>query len=150
MGVYIYEDDTTLESPWRLRWRFEYSNGRPSRYGIWDYSDAKHALGSAFAQPKDNLLYAIIEAENRDRNRVIHAIVCDGPDYCNFAWEATAYVYSIATSNTQLDTVTNGLTLVSRTHRHTFYRNGNFKIIERTDPDTLYHFGTEGMVGILT
>lgn len=147
MGVYLYEMDTHHDAPWRLRWRFEYSNGRPSAYGIWDFSNTKHSSGSAFAQPKDHLLYAIIEAENRNRNKIIHAVVCDGPDYCNFEWQATAFVYTIGSEDTQLETITSGLTLVSRTHRYSFFRSGQFKIHERTDSDTMFHFGAEGMVG---
>jgi hypothetical protein len=73
----------------RLRWRFEYSDGKPPRVGVWDGATTKDADG-AWAVDKTNLAYAIIEAEDRTTFEVRRALVVEGAAYASSQWEAYA------------------------------------------------------------
>ena len=68
-----------------LRWRFDYSDGRPSAVGEWnDTSEGKAAFTS-----KTNLRRAAVEAYDPAACAgVVTAAECDGWDFVNFGWVA--------------------------------------------------------------
>lgn len=71
-----------------LRWAFEYSN-RPRKAGMWGMA-TKNPVDSAWAQPKDGLIYALIEGKDI-KTRLTHRLVeCPGADFRTFQWVATA------------------------------------------------------------
>lgn len=137
-------------SPWHVRWRFEYSDGKPSKYGMWDNGDQSTPWGSASKQSKENLMFAMVEVENRDRNKCLHAVVCSGPDFCNFEWQGTSFVVTTvnkngARSSEATETRIDALVLVTRTQRFKVYRSGVIEVEERTDSDSMFHYGAEGL-----
>lgn len=75
---------------WRLRWRFEYSDGKPTKYGIWNWA-SEHEADQAWQVNKENLLYAMIEGQNpynKGEKKIL--AVCEGSNFVNFQWIATA------------------------------------------------------------
>lgn len=137
------------QGPFRLRWRFEYSDGKPAKYGMWDYGTQESTWGSAHMQSKNNLLFAIIEAENCERNDVQQPVVCDGPDFCNIETFGTVFVHykkdkdgmEVMTQEQVID----GMALVTRNKRFKVFCSGPVVVEDRVDLDTNYHFGAEGM-----
>ena len=116
---------------------------------MWDYATQESDWGSAHMQTKENLLFAIIEAENRDRNDVQQPVVCDGHDFCNIESFGTVFVsYRKGKDGQDImeqEQVIDGITIVTRDKRFKVYRNGPVVVEQRTDLDTSYHFGAEGM-----
>lgn len=117
-----------------LRWRFEYTD-KPARVGVWNYTGDDKSL-QAWSQPKENLLFAAIEA--KDHNQVIHRVFeCPGEDFCNFQWEMEAR-FSMGGSVSSHRLV--GLTLVSRTERATIFNNGATVVEPRQADDFDNHY----------
>ena len=117
-----------------LRWKFEYTD-KQTRIGGWDYTGDDPLL-QAWRQPKEGILFAVLEA--KDTNQVIHRVFeCSGQDFCNFQWEMEAS-FSMKGKVGQHRQI--GLTLVSRTHRATIYRNGACQINERQADDLDNHY----------
>jgi hypothetical protein len=120
-----------------LRWKFEYTD-KPAKYGGWDYTGDDPSL-QAWRQSKENLLFAVLEA--KDHNQIIHRIFeCSGADFCNFQWEMETSISFSGRVGTHRQV---GMTLVSRTQRATFYKNGKSEISDRpiSDLDNHYLYG---------
>lgn len=114
-------------------WFIEYSNDRPTKKGIYNFaSDRPEEM--AYSQPKDHIAKAGILA--RCGNRVERIILnCEGYDFCNFEWVAGK---SALTGKSGL----NGLTLVTRNERATFYFDGSVDVKNRDNSeDKLFHYG---------
>ena len=71
----------------RLRWRFEFSDGKAPRVGVWDGASNLEADG-AWAVSKENLAYAIIEAEDRQTFEIRRMLIVEGQAYGSAQWEA--------------------------------------------------------------
>lgn len=71
----------------RLRWVFEYSDGKAPRRGVWN-GTTNQPGDSAAVVSKENLAYAIIEGEHRHTFEVIRFLVVEGPAYASAQWEA--------------------------------------------------------------
>lgn len=127
------------ESPRCIRWKFEYINAA-TRIGAWDDS-APEESAKAYRQPRDAMLYAIVEA--KDHYGVIHRVFqCDGQDFCNFQWEVAAQL-NIKGQPGRHRLI--GLSLVSRTHRATLFHKG-FTSVEQRAIDDLDHHHFYGKV----
>lgn len=116
----------------RLRWRFEYSD-KPAKYGGWDYLGDDPGL-SAWRQPKEGLIMAILEAKTGD-GVILPLVECPGQDFCNFQWEMEARLYAGSIGHRHV-----GLTLVSRSHRYTVFVNGKTNIEARKESDLDNHY----------
>jgi hypothetical protein len=70
-----------------LRWRFEYADGKPAKYGMWSQPSVSVRDTAAFCS-KENLALAMIEGRHAvTREDKIMAVV-PGADYCNHQWMA--------------------------------------------------------------
>jgi len=126
----------------RLRWRFEYADAKPAKYGIWDYTDGdKHPENSAWAVSKENLLYAVIESECLRTHEITRVIECKGADFCNFAWVAAQ---PFTGSGEMPAPRILGLQLVSRDFRTTAFYDGTTRMAERDEADKATQFRTYG------
>jgi len=109
---------------WFLRWRFEYSDGKPPKYGQWDrHGDIE--TDQAWRQDKTNLLYACIEGkDNRTKDiQIFHR--CLGADFVNFNWIATASVGGLKVGGAVTPTPRIvGLMLIDRIEKHQVYSGG--------------------------
>lgn len=112
-------------------WFFEYLDGKEKK-GIFNY--AGKGKDTAFAQSKTNLLRAGIIA--RDGNGMRKKIImCSHEDFCNFEWVANKKMLS-GVSGLQ------GLTLVTRQERATFFFDGSVEVYKRDNSeDKLFHYG---------
>lgn len=117
-----------------LRWRFDYSNGRPSAYGEWnDTSEGKAALVT-----KDNLRRAAIEAYDPAACAgVIVAAECDGWDFVNFAWVS---IVSLACPENRVI----GLSLTTREEIFEVYFSGSGSRRQRTADEKKLQFAGFG------
>jgi hypothetical protein len=71
---------------YKLRWRFEYHNGRVDRVGCWNGTDVdanKHNY-----QPKDGLLWATCEGEKIGAWTIKPFVRVNGQDYFTIRWFA--------------------------------------------------------------
>lgn len=73
----------------RLRWRFEFANGKAPRTGIWD-GTSNNFGDSAAAVDKNGLLRVLIQAEDRLNNvgQMLTLVDCPGQEYASMQWEA--------------------------------------------------------------
>jgi hypothetical protein len=118
-----YQGVTLISEHWFLRWRFEYSDGKPPKYGQWD-RHGDFASDQAWSQDKTNLLYACIEAKGSTSRevKVIHR--CPGADFVNFNWIATASApLNLKGSITPIPRIV-GLMLIDRKQKHQFFSSG--------------------------
>lgn len=77
---------------YRLRWRFEYSDGKPDKWGIWNHDEECSPYGATLTD-KTNLLFAHIEAEPIDGSEETKKVVtCAGPDLRHVGIVMTARV----------------------------------------------------------
>lgn len=74
---------------YRLRWRFEYSDGKPDKAGPWSRASVKPAEMAAF-QSKEALKWAVIEGEDLRSWDVKRLAEVPGEDFRNFEWVAGA------------------------------------------------------------
>lgn len=112
-------------------WFFEYLDGREKK-GIFNYPGK--GKDTAFSQSKEGLLRAGIIA--RDGNGMRKKIImCSHEDFCNFEWVASKKMLSGASG-------LEGLTLVTRYERATFFFDGSVEVYKRDNKeDKLFHFG---------
>lgn len=74
--------------PWyRLRWRFQFSDGKPDKYGQWNGSQI-----AAWSVNKANILYAVIEGEKIGAWSIHEFVRVPGPMYATCKWVAACGV----------------------------------------------------------
>jgi hypothetical protein len=129
------------QSPWRLRWVFDYSDGKTSKRGVWDWHSNTDLAGCAFLQNKNNLLYAAIEAQDRDKTQIIRPVECAGPDFCTFQWIAMSMVSLNSFKEQSIEGKIIGIKLVAREQEVTVYCNGTIETKAREYSDNLFHYG---------
>ena len=119
-----------LERPefWRLRWRFEYVDGR-LKYGQWD-RHGDFETDQAWRQTKENLLYACVEGKefHTKESKIFHR--CLGQDFVNFNWMATSTVPSNFSGAVTPTPRIVGLTLIDRTKKHAVYKTGIIEVVD--------------------
>lgn len=72
-----------------LRWRFEYSDGKPAKYGMWN-TPGTFETEQAWCQNKDHLLYAVVEGKHKVTKKIETMVRCPGPEFVNFGWISKA------------------------------------------------------------
>ncbi len=119
-----------------LRWRFDYFDTKPPKYGMWSRPAVLLSDMAAFIS-KENLRVASIEAKHVETREVISLAECEGCDFVNFQWIAQVrYNIGIGTQNSQLI----GLKLVTRDTSIEVYPSGDIKILNRSEHDKQFHF----------
>lgn len=97
---------------YQLRWCFEYSDGKPKKFGMWNLPGEMDSE-KAWCQNKDHLLYASVEAKHPVSKEIITMVRCKGSEFVNFGWIAKA-VMSLTGSGGKLPSGIIGLQLRGR------------------------------------
>jgi len=112
---------------YRLRWRFEFLNGKPSKVGVFD-ATSDLPQDSAWAVNKEGLAYAIIEGECRHTFATKRLYVCDAVDYVSMQWEAYSKSPSLGLKpehgSFKLRPVISGLSVLTREEKITCWTDG--------------------------
>jgi len=125
----------TDKSLYRLRWRFDFSDDKRSRFGIWNNSGAL-ATDGAWCVNKTNLLRAAIEAEDTRTWETVALWECDGSEFVNFEWMAGAPMGSPFSSGTvTLRSTIVGMAGISRDFRCEVFVDGSSRRRERSEHD---------------
>lgn len=134
-----------------LRWRFDYADGKPSKYGGWlNPGDEKSPNLLAYRQSKVGLGYARIDVKNIETNCTAPIVECPAEDFVNFEWLARAsspllLKGEIKLGGSMYGTGLVGLILVTRYEKIQVTIDGQVKRIPRTDADRnndkLFHYG---------
>jgi len=107
-----------------LRWRFDYSDHKPTKYGMWSHP-GEFDTEKAWCQSKENLLVAHIEGKNFVTREIVLLASCPGPDFVNFQWIAGAVQRGLRVSGSKkLPWRVIGLMLVTRSQKTKIYDNG--------------------------
>jgi hypothetical protein len=109
----------------RLRWVFDYA-GRPPKVGIWDGA-SELASDGAWAQPKDGLRLARIEAQaldGKEKGEIQTAVCIDGADYAGAEWHAHVRAAALGAPAMNLMPRVHGLSLLSREEKVTVFVDG--------------------------
>lgn len=120
---------------YRLRWRFDFFDGKASRWGIWNNSGARDSDG-AWCVNKTALRRASIEGEDRDTYETVVLWECDGPDFVNFEWMVAAPM-GVPFGNGELTIKPTilGMAGVSRDFKDEVFIDGSSRRRARTDEE---------------
>jgi len=73
------------EIKYLLRWRFDFANNKPTKYGQWSRPATIQSDMAAMVN-KEGLIRASIEGKDRTTKDVLTILECDGHDFVNFEW----------------------------------------------------------------
>lgn len=111
----------------RLRWRFEFSQGKNAVVGVYD-SASDLPRDSAWAINKEHLAYVIIEGENRHTFGLRRLLVCEAAAYVSMQWEAYSKSPSLGLKAShgefKLQPNISGLSILTREEKITCWTNG--------------------------
>jgi hypothetical protein len=124
----------------RLRWRFEYADGKAPRIGPWSRSSKDPKEMAAFVS-KENLAFAMIEGEDQASWETEPLAVCAGADFCNFEWIAQA---SFQSSGGTLPGQIIGLKIRARSETISVLTDGSLNKAERSDDDMKMNLAAYG------
>ena len=117
----------------RLRWRFEYTDGKPPKYGQWD-RHGDRPEDQAWSQDKINLARAVIEAKGP--KGIVQVAEMPGQDFMNFAWHAFRNAPILIRGVSKEVCTISGLMVVGRYTRISVFKNGTVE--EEKTPES-YH-----------
>jgi hypothetical protein len=124
-----------------LRWRFDFSDDRPAKYGMWSLP-ATREEDMASRVNTTGLVRASIEGKEVS-SRVVKTIVeCDGHDYVVFEWNA-AFIGGINPTKGGRHQLL-GLKLVTRDLELNVFPTGDVKAIRRSDEHKKINFAAFG------
>ncbi len=123
---------------WDLRWRFEYSDGHPTKYGMWSKpGDRKDLSSQAWAQKQTNISRACIEAKRVDSTAPEIVAFCSGDQFVNFQWMAE-FVSSMAGGAGRH--VLCGLKLLTADKSVSVHGNGSVTVEDRPEAEKKINF----------
>lgn len=130
-----------------VRWRFDYTDHKPTKLGQWCRAGENPVDMAAF-QSKENLATASIEVKENLTGKIKILAECNGADFVNFSWVAGACVGAVATKivgERQLRGQIIGLTLVTRDVKCTVMIDGTPPKIEpRTEAEKAFNYAGFG------
>lgn len=111
----------------RLRWRFEFSQGKKAAVGGWDCA-SDLPQDSAWSVNKEHLAYVIIEGESRHTFELRRLLVCEAAEFASMQWEAYSKSPSLGLKAShgkfKLQPIISGLSLLTREEKITCWVNG--------------------------
>lgn len=118
-----------------LRWRFDYSDGKPTAFGAWnDTSEGKAALTN-----KTGLCRAAVEGFDPNAcGGIVTLAECDGWDFINFAWVCLFDLLGSAANRIV------GLSLVTREEVREVLLDGRVSRRIRTEDEKKIHLAGFG------
>jgi hypothetical protein len=127
-----------------LRMRFDYHDGKAPWISQWGQT-GPNPCDSAWAQSKTNLRRACIEGKNVTTREIVELVECDGHDFVNFEWLATASVPVGALSKEpSVKSQTIGAVLVTRDTRSVVFPDGRIHVEIRSEDDKKIHLAGFG------
>jgi hypothetical protein len=130
------------QSLFDMRFRFEYSDGKPTMLGKWNDTN-KHAKKQAWSVNRTGLSRVMIEARNIETGEIKVVVDCPGHDYRFMQWRAVRSFNLNALSNQTL-TRNIGLVLWTSSKKIYVYNWGKVEIEELSIDDKKYHFAAYG------
>ena len=137
--------DQRREAPatvfWDMRWRFDFA-GRPSIYGKWSSPSV-----TAHDKNKEGLVRAAVEGKDRVTGEIKALAECDGHDFVNFQWLATANVpRPMGKWEGDVKPVHRlmGMKLVTRNFQFFVMPDGDVVLQQRTEAEKKMNFATFG------
>jgi hypothetical protein len=126
---------------WDLRWRFEYSDGHPTKFGMWSKPGERKDLSSqAWAQKQTNISRACIEAKFCETKETRVVASCRGDEFVNFQWMAEFHAPMMFKGEANGRHVLNGLKLLTAEHSIEAYGNGEVVTKERPEAEKKINF----------
>jgi hypothetical protein len=124
----------------RLRWRFDFSDGRPAKWGGWNYRTQRPEEMAVFVN-KEGLTKASVEAEHPETFQILTVAECPGADFVNFAWMDTWHGNVNGGGSYQKIA---GLKMVTRETEVEVYCTGEMRVVPRTEEDKKFHYAGFG------
>lgn len=123
-----------------LRWRFDFGNGRPEKYGQWSRPATRNEDMAAFVN-KDGIVRAAIEGKDIETREVRVLAECDGWDFVNFQWMAEARMgFGAAAPGPLAAHRLVGLKLVTREVELQVNEAGDVHVAARSEEDKKFHY----------
>lgn len=123
---------------WDLRWRFEYADGHPTKYGMWSKpGDRKDLSSQAWAQKQTNIARACIEANFVETGEKKIVAWCEGHEFVNFQWMAE-FTSSMAGGPGRH--VLCGLKLVTAEKCVEVHGDGSINVVDRPEEEKKINF----------
>lgn len=119
----------------KLRWRFDYADGRVSKYGTWDSGKE----GEASFTTKTSLRRAAIESIDM-MGHIRTVAECDGYEFVNFEWLAQRRT---STSGLIFTAIT-GLRIRTRDSMADVYKSGEITTRPRERAELSFHYAGFG------
>ena len=119
-----------------LRWRFDFTDGRPSKYGIWNHPGVGQNDSAQYCNTS-NLARACIEGKDILTKEVRIIAECDGYNFCLFKYQAaTRFGFNPRPSPTgkipaRTDLI--GLVLVTRDQECLVLTDGSTQLWNRSE-----------------
>ena len=138
----------TLDFPrYRLRYRFEYFDNKPTVFGKWNHS-GNHPSNQAWTQKREGLSRVIIEAKDIVTNEIKTIVDCPGQDYRLLQWIAAGFLGSrqLKNAGSGVTPMTRniGISLWTSEKKIAVFNNGVVHVENLNDHDKKYHFATYG------
>lgn len=131
---------------YKLRWRFDYSDGKRSRWGMWDSSGPKEDVATKAAyQPRENMSFASVEGKNVETGEIVTLLQVPGQDFMVFQWDAAAFInpFGVGRPVTPPTRLT-GLRLVSRNAEYVVRSTGVTETYPLSEAAKTINFATYG------
>lgn len=130
------------QSLYDLRYRFEYSDGKPTILGKWNDTN-KHAKKAAWAVNRNGLSRVMVEARNIETGEIKVVVDCPANDYRFLQWRAVRSINPMQLSQQTL-TRNIGMVLWTSAKKIYIYNWGKVEIEELNEDDKRYHFAAYG------
>lgn len=113
-----------------LRWRFEFSDHKPAKYGIWSSPGPKGDLTSkpSFVN-QTNLLYAVVEGKCTKTKEIFRLLEVPAREFKEFAWMASASCPAFFKGD--IKPIHRLMGLVVKTHKKTITLLGDGSVWEK-------------------
>lgn len=118
-----------------LRWRFDFSNHKPTRTGQWGIAHSHEPSKMAAFVNKEHLTRACVEGMNQETGQILIMAECDGHEYVNFKWLAEVRHNDCGTTS-----AITGLMLVTREQQISVSGTGQIHVEQRPDEDKTFHY----------
>lgn len=135
-----------------LRWRFEYKDGKPPKYGMWSAAPKKDDYANQAWCHNSNVAFAIVEGKNIATKEVKPVVVCAGDDFVNFEIIALALTPALALKRLREKKITEltpptlfaGISLRTRYEVLEVFETGDINRRPRPPEDMDFNYATFG------
>jgi len=137
---------TTHNQPERrylVRWRFDYLDGKPTKFGSWSRPAADNDPSNQAWRHNTKVSRAIVEGKDIRTREVSVLADCRGEDFVNFQWNAVARMNPLAIRGEVVPfTQLAGLKIVTRYTTIDVFETG--EVFTSPRPEDNYNYATFG------